>query len=1003
MTVASAGSVAGVTTMASAMMFGTIIFATVALATRAFFMGDTKLFEMAANPRASALDVKSLPSVYTLLFHFSIFGLILFYAYICEYHPPYPHADKNYDADQFFFLTFLLLVVSFFTWKKHDHSDSKKAMMMKAKASTSDDLDGDEAPAGADSAHNGQRAVAEANDDTEILNRDQTEEWKGWMQFMFLLYHYYHAEEVYNSIRIMITCYVWMTGFGNFSFFYLKADYGAIRVLQMLWRLNFLVAFLCLTQGTTYILYYICILHTYYFGMVYVTMRIGHEKNYSMWWIRIKLVLLAVIIFLVWDCDLGLFKFLHYPFFGESPKQGATGGSMWEWYFRSSLDHWSTYLGMIFALNFPITSLFFRKLEAQPFIWHVLGKGAVGAALFGLFYAWVTGPFSQEKFDYNQTNAYFGFVPLIAYIYFRNINPWLRNHTLELLHQIGKTTLETYLMQHHIWLTSDAKSLLTLVPGWPKVNFLLVSLIYVVFSRRLYQLTLFLRGMILPDNLDACLKNLSGMTVVVAFYWIIALILDAEGIMSLRAAGIIVVASGYLLFQYLVEVVTVPTVPTEGEPALRPAGTAIATPFLLGGVVVLVCGLGWETMALHGASKILPLPATCQAHANRGEWVVLSGCDEGPRSEAYRKLGISTVSTCSSQNKVKVWGWEDTTSASRCRFKQRDPKSLKTHLKSRTIYFIGDSITRYLYHSFCRQLGLPDAGAYNALEGKHQNIANQIGDINVDFIWAGFAPELVEGVQNVTQLPTHPPAGGKKRPDLVVLGGGAWDKLWQFSTDEERQTMKNAYHDLVAKMRELEDRGIPIVWLTPTTINSVALPSEEKQNNINESEMEIIRRMQLDEGVLNAATFVIDGPSFTSSRVSESFDGVHYPHNVYSAGAQILANSADWLLPDPIVADPKPPNQPGAMAHVQLGLMIILVALFAIFGFDGFMGLSYLAAIFVPSVAPARLYHEAFSDLHRRKRLPAIELKEHIVQRVPSASHDFGDEEIAGLIDNKSS
>ena len=30
--------------------------------------------------------------------------------------------------------------------------------------------------------------------DSSILNRDQTEEWKGWMQFMFLLYHYYHAE-----------------------------------------------------------------------------------------------------------------------------------------------------------------------------------------------------------------------------------------------------------------------------------------------------------------------------------------------------------------------------------------------------------------------------------------------------------------------------------------------------------------------------------------------------------------------------------------------------------------------------------------------------------------------------------------------------------------------------------------------------------------------------------------------------------------------------------------
>ena len=79
---------------------------------------------------------------------------------------------------------------------------------------------------------------------TDILNRDQTEEWKGWMQFMFLLYHYYHAEEVYNAIRIMITCYVWMTGFGNFSFFYIKqvgavlASIKSSRQAVSIWRVR---------------------------------------------------------------------------------------------------------------------------------------------------------------------------------------------------------------------------------------------------------------------------------------------------------------------------------------------------------------------------------------------------------------------------------------------------------------------------------------------------------------------------------------------------------------------------------------------------------------------------------------------------------------------------------------------------------------------------------------------------------------------------------------------
>ena len=242
-----ATSVAPLTTMACAMMFGTIIFATAAMATRGYLTADHALFKTAANPRSTALDIRSLNSMYTLLYHCSLLGLILFYAYICEYHPPYAHADKNYDADLFFFCTFLLFVVSAFTWRKHDNSD--EANPSNKNSTSADSL--------LESNQNN-RTVQEPNDKTEILNRDQTEEWKGWMQFMFLLYHYYHAEPVYNSIRIMITCYVWMTGFGNFSFFYLKGDFGAVRVLQMLWRLNFLVLFLCLSQGTTYILYYIC-------------------------------------------------------------------------------------------------------------------------------------------------------------------------------------------------------------------------------------------------------------------------------------------------------------------------------------------------------------------------------------------------------------------------------------------------------------------------------------------------------------------------------------------------------------------------------------------------------------------------------------------------------------------------------------------------------------------------------------------------------------------------
>ena len=65
-----------------------------------------------------------------------------------------------------------------------------------------------------------------------LLNRPQTEEWKGWMQVLFLLYHYFEAREMYNAIRIFIAGYVWMTGYGNFSYYYRTGDFSIGRWVQ---------------------------------------------------------------------------------------------------------------------------------------------------------------------------------------------------------------------------------------------------------------------------------------------------------------------------------------------------------------------------------------------------------------------------------------------------------------------------------------------------------------------------------------------------------------------------------------------------------------------------------------------------------------------------------------------------------------------------------------------------------------------------------------------------
>jgi hypothetical protein len=394
-----------------------------------------------AEKQLSKPFIGTLDCFYNLTIELFRTGLIMALTYICENNWIYPHSGKEYSRDLFTFVLIIFFGYAYYTIKPvHDLT---------------------------------------------LLSREQTEEWKGWMQFIFLLYHYFHAEEVYNSVRVMITCYVWMTGFGNFSFFYIKQDFGWLRVVQMLWRLNFSVILLMWTHGNTYILYYICPMHTFYFLMVYVTMYIYSSVNHSKWAIRFKLLALGVIIYIIWDINGGLFDIL-FAFLGTESVNGAGSGSVWEYYFRTSLDHWSSYLGMIFALNFPLAEQYFVKAKGYPLILASAIMAAVSVWWYFEFY-------TKEKMDYNLTHSYSAIIPLTSYIFFRNLTPAIRSGVSMSLHDLGKTTLETYLLQHHIWLTSNAKTLLTIVPDHPWINFALATILFFVTSKELYRLTMSLR------------------------------------------------------------------------------------------------------------------------------------------------------------------------------------------------------------------------------------------------------------------------------------------------------------------------------------------------------------------------------------------------------------------------------------------------------------------------------------------------------------------------------
>lgn len=168
---------------------------------------------------------------------------------------------------------------------------------------------------------------------TKLLNREQTDEWKGWMQLVILIYHISGASvvspprarararrrqlwrggcftaavclfpqfiPVYMHVRVLVAAYLFQTGYGHFSFFWLKGDFSLYRVCQVssgagsgsigsfrdaaavpsrvlfprqvLFRLNFLVLVLCVVMDRPYQFYYFVPLVTFWFFIIYGTL-----------------------------------------------------------------------------------------------------------------------------------------------------------------------------------------------------------------------------------------------------------------------------------------------------------------------------------------------------------------------------------------------------------------------------------------------------------------------------------------------------------------------------------------------------------------------------------------------------------------------------------------------------------------------------------------------------------------------------------------------------------
>ena len=303
--------------------------------------------------------------------------------------------------------------------------------------------------------------------DQPFFSRDQTDELKGWMQFLILIYHYLGASRVlpvYEVVRLLVAAYLYMTGFGHAVFFSRKGDYSFRRTAGVLLRLNMLSAILPFVMRTDYLFYYFAPLTSFWYMIVYVTMRFANHRNGSLGFVTGKVVVSALLVN----------AFIRAPrifedLFGILERCCNIHWNAREWRFRLQLDSYIVFIGMFCGQLFihitdalkgsgtEADGAFARCIRAR---FQRLRSAALVFALVTPALFCVVARRASDKYAYNAWMPYISTPAILSYIVLRNYSGHLRNYHSSIFAWMGRHSLETFTLQFHIWLAADTKGLL---------------------------------------------------------------------------------------------------------------------------------------------------------------------------------------------------------------------------------------------------------------------------------------------------------------------------------------------------------------------------------------------------------------------------------------------------------------------------------------------------------------------------------------------------------------
>ena len=676
-----------------------------------------------------------------------------------------------------------------------------------------------------------QRPVKPAKGAASVLSRDISNEWRGWMQVAFLMYHYCHMQEVYPFIRLLVTAYVWQTGYGNGIYFSLKKEFTGERCFQMLWRLNFIVFLLVLATRTPWIAYYVCALHTVHFLLIFGSMALAcmvfYRKYNVEWWPITALVGLTVFSVIMWDIP-NVWEYTVGPIFS------FTLGSDFdrELHFRTFLDHYSSCFGLFAAIMVP----YFEKwANKSPMVCYAT-LGSIAAVLAGLWFV-VYANRRDDDIAYDNVHPYISCQMLWGYVLVRGCTKKMRETVSVPLVFIGIHSLEFYLLQFHLFLSQEAQAILMIVPN-KRLNIALCIPIYALCAYRLFYLTNVIK------DLFFALKNVYRVTIMVMLCFGAAIAgVTAAGDLPTWAmwpCGLALMACAPLigfLFSLKVPKEERPSPKAASMMPLLIAALLVPTQLTAGAVLQPLVKAGkefnanagvpwepppdWDQSVIDGTCVVTTLPASWTPYQNFAEACPAAGnaALDGWRSAAKRQMEVhlpgETNQTVEDAKAVVLDAIASMADGNKTTVTTDDP----------VVMFFGDSTVRFQFKFFAELLSsevteLTDfsltAMAPNTTGGDrpappdptqcfvwhaHGNIGDQ--KVTAIYVGSGILVPVQHAPMILAQLDQAPyNLDVTSRARMIVVGSSALHHLHLHPTKEWEEDEKESWLTLESRVQQ---------------------------------------------------------------------------------------------------------------------------------------------------------------------------------------------------------